>query len=735
MDVQKETVKSLLGNSQHFFFIPPFQRAYAWGKEEIDRFFDDVRRLVESELNPEELYKKEHFFGTIVVKGESCGVGNNLIVIDGQQRLTTSLLLVIALRDTLADERQAAQLNETFLTSRVSNFDEKIKLKQVSKDWDAYKALVLGESPAEDGAITNAYTRFITLIKNYGEKNENVHLEHYLYALDRLNVARISLENNPYKGEDPQIIFETLNSLGKPLTLADLVRNYILLGMESGKQSDIYDNVWYPKLEAPLGEDVSNFFRDYLQMRLSSQVKVVSNNNTKEIYRIFKDVVSDAFPSMDDFVREIIPYVTYYQWILHPFTDKNISENRQADEAIKELLYNIFFDIKTDPFNPLVLRLLALHQNNNESARLSDEKLIESLESIRLFLIRRRLCKLAGGENQLIPRLCTRVEEIASGKKTMLEILFELPYVLRIPNDDELEKVLSEADVYKDRKDYIRFAFLKMEEHRSKRKLVLSEGKKPTIEHVMPETLNAAWRSYLGADYERIYNTYLHNIGNLILTEFPSEMKNLAFEEKKKKLRVSSLHSRFDLIAINRWDEAAILQHQKDMIRHLSETFPLPEEYRKRDWSRDMDEEGLIFPLDEITEKMVKGTKPRCIRILEEDYPVKQWKEVLPIFFRVFRKDYPDSFSVLLENSEILFNDRKNPKLITYGQLKVTHSNESINEYYRTLESKTIKDIASLADSDILVYVNLSALVTTETLGKAARFLELDREDVFIELK
>ena len=109
-----------------------------------------------------------------------------------------------------------------------------------------------------------------------------------MLALQRINVAVIFLDERPFKGEDPQIIFETLNSLGKPLTLSDLVRNFVLLNMESSKQSNIYENTWHPKIEEVLKENTSKFFRDYLQYKTASSLKVVSDNNTKELYQQFK---------------------------------------------------------------------------------------------------------------------------------------------------------------------------------------------------------------------------------------------------------------------------------------------------------------------------------------------------------------------------------------------------------------------------------------------------------------
>jgi len=129
------------------FFIPPFQRAYAWGKQEIERFFEDIKRIIDSELDANQHNKQEHFYGTIVIKEEIAGFSNKSIIIDGQQRLTTALLFLIALRDIEQDQKKKNWITHTCLLNTSSTFQDKIKLKQVSKDWEEYKDLVYAKTP------------------------------------------------------------------------------------------------------------------------------------------------------------------------------------------------------------------------------------------------------------------------------------------------------------------------------------------------------------------------------------------------------------------------------------------------------------------------------------------------------------------------------------------------------------------------------------------------------------
>ena len=288
------SIHDVLSKNAVSFFIPPFQRAYAWGRPEIERFFYDVRRIIESELDSNQKDKLEHFFGTLVLKEETEGFSTRWLIIDGQQRLTTVLLFLIALRDLEINERNKELITSTYLVNPSSDFQDKIKLKQVTKDWDAYRALIKGEKPVP-GNITRAYELLKRLIIEYHKSNQELTIEHYIKAIQRLNVAVIFLDERPFKGEDPQVIFETLNSLGRPLTLSDLVRNYILLGLRSNDQTEVYDNIWYPNIEKVLEDDTSYFFRDYLQYKKSTYLKVVSDNNTKELYQEFKEFIKNEF--------------------------------------------------------------------------------------------------------------------------------------------------------------------------------------------------------------------------------------------------------------------------------------------------------------------------------------------------------------------------------------------------------------------------------------------------------
>lgn len=588
MDVQRSNLKDLVAKNVTSFYIPPYQRAYAWKKAEITRFFRDLCRIIESELDKKCKDKLEHFFGTLVVKNEPVGIaGTRTIIIDGQQRVTTGLILLMAVRDLISDPESQKLITDTYLVNPSSTFEDKIKLKQVTKDWDAYRALVLGH-PMIPGAVTEAYKTFRRLLSDYCAGDERVSLKHFILALGRVNVAVIILDERAYKGEDPQIIFETLNSLGRPLTFSDLIRNFILLNMSSQKQTEAYEKVWYPKIEEPLGESTSSFLRDYLQLKLATSLKSISDSNTKELYQQFKDYATDNWESRDELMTDIVDYIDCYRFIIDPDFTGSVS----TDPRVKELTRNIFQDIGTEAFKPLVLGLLHHHCHSGHN----EAQLISLLTTIRTYLIRRRVLKLTKAENKAIPRLCKRIEEIYSGNISLIDLLSSQMYQLRMPNDIEIRSTLESLNFYKELTRYAKLILGKIEEHRAKVAVDFRDPK-ITIEHIMPQTITTAWRDELGQEADEIHARYLHNIGNLILTEFNVEMSNTSFENKKNRLATSSLAYRLDIMDKERWSLESILSHQKVMINAFIDTFSLPDEYqRAENWKQRVTEGYTDFP-------------------------------------------------------------------------------------------------------------------------------------------
>lgn len=733
MKTESHSINDVLAKNATSFFIPPFQRAYAWGRPEIERYFSDISRIIESEIDKKQHDKLEHFFGTVVIKEEKAGFANKSVVVDGQQRLTTTLIFLIALRDCETDPVKQDYITQNYLTNNSSSFQDKIKLKQVTKDWDSYRALVTKSQP-NPGVISIAYELLKKLITEKRKLNPEVDFEHYIIAIQRINVAVIFLDERPFKGEDPQIIFETLNSLGKPLTLSDLVRNFVLLNMESNKQSDIYEKIWHPKIEDVLNENSSKFFRDYLQYKTASSLKVVSDNNTKELYQQFKDFVEENFDDHNDFVNDIVRFVKCYKWIITEIINESISSNNTKDKEIKELLRNIFHDIKAEAFKPFVLGLLEYHQYTVNDVKLSDDFFIATLTTIRTYLIRRRIIGLTQGENKNIVTFSKKIGELSKGNIQMIELLTNVFYRLRLPNDNEIKTSLSTMNFYEGSKQYSKFVLGKIEEHNTKVSVDF-RNPKITIEHIMPQTLEDSWKVELGENYKDIHKNYLHNIGNLILTEFNSEIGNKPFEEKKRKLETSSLNYRLDIIKRNTWSEQSIKEHLANMITWFLDTFSLPEQYKeKANWNTLTLENTLFSPSDTDSGDVAEGNRPTELHINGEVIEVKTWQDVFIRFLKYLR-DSPDfDFDFILENQLECF--RRDDTIIKWSALKeLIDTNVDLSNRYKTFDGKVWEKLKVLDDDILFIHINISASNCMTRISNVMDKFNMPSNSVEIKLK
>ena len=733
MKTESHSINDVLAKNATSFFIPPFQRAYAWGKPEIERYFSDISRIIESELDKKQHDKLEHFFGTVVIKEEKAGFANKSVVVDGQQRLTTTLLFLIALRDLETEQEKIDYINQNYLTNNSSSFQDKIKLKQVTKDWESYRALVNG-TETKPGVIRISYELFKKFINEKKKINIEIKFEHYIIAIQRINVAVIFLDERPFKGEDPQIIFETLNSLGKPLTLSDLVRNFVLLNMESDKQSDIYENIWHPKIENILNKNSSKFFRDYLQYKKATSLKVVSDNNTKELYQQFKDFVEYNFEKHNDFIDDIVRYVKSYKWIITEEVKDNISNDSNNDKKIKELLRNIFHDIKAEAFKPFVLGLLEYHQYTINNVNLSDEKLISALSTIKIYLIRRRILGLTQGENKNIVTLSKKIEGLAKGNVSMLELLTNMIYRLRLPNNNELRTNLISMNFYKGLSKYSKLILGKIEENNTKVSVDF-RNPKITIEHIMPQKLDDSWKVELGENFDEIHNNYLHNIGNLILTEFNSEIGNKSFEIKKKKLETSSLNYRLDIVRRNTWNEQSIKEHQLNMINWLLDTFPIPEEYQeKANWNTQIVENITFSPLDTDAGEMAEGNKPLELRINNNIIKVKSWQDVLLKFLKYIKDSKDFDFDFILNNQLELFS--REETIIKWSTLKeLIDTKMDLSNRFKTFDGKIWDKVKDLNDDLLFVHINISASRCMIRIANIMDKFSIEKDFVALKLR
>jgi hypothetical protein len=512
-----------LSNNDATFFIPPYQRNYEWKESTCKVFLDDVKKVTASNLNG---VRAEHFFGSIVYVVEESGFGvpSRYILTDGQQRITTTMLFLMALRDSIEDKHYQDTIQNKYIQndSATTSTEFKIKLKQVETDWTAYKSLALSETVPEElhgSAVYQNYDFFRRSLKDLGTADRKNLLE---CGLIKFQVITIRLEPKTNPWENPQEIFESMNSLGQPLALADLVRNYLLMGKSSDEQVKLYNQYWL-KLEKQLPGRLSDFIRDWMQADQHRFFKVAKESNYKELYSNFKELVknretSDVFESLAKFAR--------------PYSQAVGLENTgtaQIDTIISDIAL-----IGTTTVHSLVAEtLLKLNEGKVAQARV-----LHLLESLRTYILRRRILQLSAGENKFFPTVGLYLDEMFSSERpgdSLLRHLSSWEYAIRLPNDADVEDRLRTMNFYNFgvAKTSPRLILSMVEEHLTKSRPKM-EDDKMQLEHILPQTLTPEWRSELGDNADELHRQLLNNIGNITLIRHNQELGNKPFSEKKE---------------------------------------------------------------------------------------------------------------------------------------------------------------------------------------------------------
>jgi len=251
----------------------------------------------------------------------------------------------------------------------------------------------------------------------------------------------------------------------------------------------------------------------------------------------------------------------------------------------------------------------------------------------------------------------------------------------------------------------------------------------------MPQKLEDSWKVELGEHFNEIHKTYLHNIGNLILTEFNSEIGNKPFQEKKRKLATSSLNYRLDIIGRNTWNVDSIKEHQTNMIKWFLSTFPLPEEYKeKANWNTQTIENTSFSPLDSDAGEMAEGNKPTELHINEEIIKVNTWQDVF-IKFLKYIKDNPDyDFDFILDNQTELF--RRDETIIKWSSLKeLIDAKIDLSNRYKTFNGKVWDKERELKEDQLFIHINISASACMARIGNIMQKFNMAENSVEIKLK
>lgn len=496
------------------YIIPVYQRKYDWKLENCRQLYDDLKKIVQDK-------RDSHFFGSIVSSVVPNGSKIEYHIIDGQQRLTTITLLLLAIRNLIAEKKISSdegrldeQINQRFLISPWAKEDDQIKLRPVKSDREALTKL-FGEEEGFDPAsnLTLNYRFFCDQILK-----EEIPVDDLYGAIGKLEIISITLD----QGDNAQLIFESLNSTGLALTEGDKIRNYILMGQAPKDQSKLYDAYW-STIEHCTGNDVSGFVRDYLSVK--QQVTPTISN----VYRIFKDYAENTRLPMEALLEDMRRYARFFEKLL---TCKSGLKEKKLDDCLYRMARLEI--VVTRPFLMEVLRL-------NQDGKLTVDDVLQIFLIIENYLFRRNICEVP--TNALNKIFLNLNREILRYDNTADHYVQKFIYALlskresgRFPDDEEFTTALAEKQVYQMRGKYKAYMFERFENFgtiETKDVYTHLDNNVYTIEHIMPQHLTPAWTEALGANAAEIHATWLHRLANLTLTGYNPNLSNKTFAEKR----------------------------------------------------------------------------------------------------------------------------------------------------------------------------------------------------------
>lgn len=491
------------------FVIPIYQRNYSWTDKECRQLWDDILRTGRDNK------VKAHFIGSVVYVERglySVTSQSALLVIDGQQRLTTMTLLLAALAEAVGGDEPF----DGFTQRKIRNY----YLLNPEEDGESYYKLLLSETDKAsliailDGKpqssskysvrVTENFQLFKTLLENH-----HADLSAICQGVAKLMLVDISLDR---QYDNPQLIFESMNSTGKALSQADLIRNYILMGLEHGLQTRLYTDYWRP-METSFGQSAyADHFDKFMRHYLTFQTREIPN--IRQVYEAFKLYSQGFLGETEALVADIKKFADYYcAMALDAEPDKKL---REAFHDLRELKVGVAY--------PLLLELY----DDYKTDLLSRDDLLGITRMIESYVFRRIICALpTNSMNKTFAQFGRRLRKDRYMESVQAELLLQTSY-RRFPTDEEFKREIQTRDLYnfRNRSYWLR----RFENYGRKERVALDEY---TIEHIMPQTLSVEWKHDLGANWKDAHEKWLHTLGNLTLTGYNSEYRNHPFATKR----------------------------------------------------------------------------------------------------------------------------------------------------------------------------------------------------------
>lgn len=570
MKASEKKIKDLFSEAKTFFAIPVYQRDYNWQEKHCKQLFEDILNV------GKDIDITSHFIGSIVYIHEGVyGIGEKeFYVIDGQQRMITITLLHIALYHRLKESKEeyADEIYELYLVNKFSKRDVKLKLlppeenlnilnKILEENWEELEEY-------QDRNIVKNYKFFKEIISNYS----NEEIEYLLAGLDKIIYVDIALEKDK---DDPQRIFESLNSTGLDLSQGDLIRNYILMDLEREKQNLVYKNLWLPienNCKISLGNEIKNYVSDFIRDYLT-----LKNGKIPSKPKVFEEFKEFYNKNNDEQLEDIKNFSEEYSHIIKPNTEKD-KEIRKELENLKVLDQTVI--------NTFLIGILRDYREN----KIVKNEILEILKLLQSYIWRRFITeKPSNALNKIFQGMYLKISKDQKYYKILEESLLNQDF----PTDDELKEALKTKNVYKD-KEKLRYVFKELENY-NHNELIDFENEKITIEHIFPQKPNKSWKEKY-SDYElEEMKTFKDTISNLTLTGSNANLGNKSFLEKRNDdihgYKNSKLYLNKYLGKLNEWNLSAMEGRFEELFKNIVKIWKRPES------SEDKDIEKVTFVL------------------------------------------------------------------------------------------------------------------------------------------
>lgn len=625
---EKRFLHFLEGSDKHFV-IPVYQRNYDWKKEHCSQLYDDLIELTKT--------KRTHFLGSIVSIYHDNGDDREYLIIDGQQRLTTLSILLLSIYKLIDEEKMESiiskdQIRDEYLINKYSKNDKKIRLKPVKNDKEAFSSLFKEEEDyLQNTNITVNFLYFYNRIQKV-----EVTIDDLFSAIKQIVIVEIELINGE---DDPQLIFESLNSTGLDLTEADKVRNFVLMKESSIVQEKYYTNYWN-KIEVNTEYSVSDFIRHYLTIK----ERVIPNKS--KVYLSFKKYVTLNISNNEELLLDLLKYSKYYREII---STENTNTFSSYLSKINRLESVVTYPFLMEVFDDFAKKILTEN----------DMKVI--FETIISFVFRRLICEVpTNALNKMFMVLGREIKKYDDYKENYLDIfkrvITQKSHSQRFPDNEEFTSKIISKDIYNFKNKNKLFLLEQLENFDNKERVdveKLVSTNELTIEHIMPQTLTPIWRESLGKTFDLIHEKYLNTIGNITLTGYNSKMSNRPFSEKRDMhngFKESRLFLNKRLSFLEKWNEDTII----DRANFLKDKALNIWEYPESNYQVVVDDLKVFTLSDEDTN--FTGEKIVSFKIMEDkEIRVDSWKNFYKKSSKILFDLDPIKFKEIAENRTYIY--------------------------------------------------------------------------------